>query len=177
MDVEHGSERTVRFFAYFVATLFLIKFLRVFLGTSPLVSRYLPAPLVRVLQRTGVALKDPALLLEDPEYMAETHAFTCGDCGFTIFPAKGREGKFFPDNYVCPSCGADADQFFDTRGEDMSNIMEENAEEIETEGLEKLLFCEEEVKKETPSQDTKEKEGAEGGLPDEENRISKSGGV
>ena len=28
---------------------------------------------------------------------AELHEFVCEDCGFTLFPARGREGKFFSD--------------------------------------------------------------------------------
>ena len=47
----------------------------------------------------------------------ELHAFTCENCGFTIFPARGREGKFFPDNYKCMQCGAPKEAFFDRREE------------------------------------------------------------
>ena len=31
------------------------------------------------------------------EEEAELHEFVCEDCGFTLFPARGREGKFFSD--------------------------------------------------------------------------------
>lgn len=37
--------------------------------------------------------------------------FECGNCGYTLFPAKGREFKFFPDDFKCPECGAAKDQF------------------------------------------------------------------
>ena len=44
---------------------------------------------------------------------AELHEFQCENCGFTIFPARGREGKFFPDNYRCQQCDAPKSAFFD----------------------------------------------------------------
>ena len=31
------------------------------------------------------------------EEEAELHEFVCEECGFTLFPARGREGKFFAD--------------------------------------------------------------------------------
>ena len=40
-----------------------------------------------------------------------TAVYECGNCGYTLFPAKGREFKFFPDDYKCPECGASKDQF------------------------------------------------------------------
>ena len=30
----------------------------------------------------------------------------CEECGYTLFIAAGREGKFFGDSYKCPECGA-----------------------------------------------------------------------
>ncbi|KAL1522987.1 hypothetical protein AB1Y20_017950 [Prymnesium parvum] len=44
---------------------------------------------------------------------AELHEFQCESCGFTIFPARGREGKFFPDDYRCQNCNAKKEAFFD----------------------------------------------------------------
>jgi rubredoxin len=35
----------------------------------------------------------------------------CGNCGYTMFVAKGRESKFFGDDFKCPECGAGKDQF------------------------------------------------------------------
>ena len=32
----------------------------------------------------------------------ELREFCCEDCGYTMFPARGREGKFFPSNFKCP---------------------------------------------------------------------------
>lgn len=37
----------------------------------------------------------------------------CTECGFTLFPAKGREFKFFPDTFKCPECNASKDKFKD----------------------------------------------------------------
>ena len=30
-----------------------------------------------------------------------------------MFPARGREGKFFPDSFKCPNCAAPKEAFFD----------------------------------------------------------------
>jgi hypothetical protein len=47
--------------------------------------------------------------------LAELHEFQCECCGYTIFPARGREGKFFPSDFKCPmpECDASKDAFFD----------------------------------------------------------------
>mmetsp|Transcript_15452 Transcript_15452/g.23454 ORF Transcript_15452/g.23454 Transcript_15452/m.23454 type:complete len:513 (-) Transcript_15452:72-1610(-) len=37
----------------------------------------------------------------------------CGNCGYTMFIAKGREGRFFSSSFKCPECGAARDQFKD----------------------------------------------------------------
>lgn len=37
----------------------------------------------------------------------------CGNCGYTMFIAKGREGKFFSSAFTCPQCGSGKDQFKD----------------------------------------------------------------
>lgn len=39
------------------------------------------------------------------------NVYECGSCGYTLFTAKGRDFKFFPDGYTCPECGAAKDQF------------------------------------------------------------------
>jgi hypothetical protein len=46
---------------------------------------------------------------------AELHEFCCEKCGYTMFPARGRDAKFFPDDFTCPTagCGADKASFFD----------------------------------------------------------------
>ena len=35
----------------------------------------------------------------------------CEECGYTLFIAAGREGKFFGDSYKCPECGAPKSKF------------------------------------------------------------------
>lgn len=42
--------------------------------------------------------------------------YECEECGFTLFPAQGREFKFFPDDFKCPECGAAKDKFVDVSG-------------------------------------------------------------
>lgn len=37
----------------------------------------------------------------------------CGNCGYTLFIAAGREGRQFPSGFVCPECGSGRDQFKD----------------------------------------------------------------
>eukprot|EP00571_Detonula_confervacea_P013169 CAMPEP_0172310368 /NCGR_PEP_ID=MMETSP1058-20130122/11442_1 /TAXON_ID=83371 /ORGANISM="Detonula confervacea, Strain CCMP 353" /LENGTH=507 /DNA_ID=CAMNT_0013023165 /DNA_START=83 /DNA_END=1606 /DNA_ORIENTATION=+ len=35
----------------------------------------------------------------------------CGNCGYTMFIAAGREGRFFSSGFTCPQCGKGRDQF------------------------------------------------------------------
>merc|ERR1712238_289642 len=37
----------------------------------------------------------------------------CTKCGYTMFIAAGREGKFFPSGFTCPECGVGRNQFKD----------------------------------------------------------------
>lgn len=48
---------------------------------------------------------------------ATVHAYQCTDCGYTLFPAAGREFKFYGDDFVCPACGAPKDKFIDINEE------------------------------------------------------------
>lgn len=32
---------------------------------------------------------------------AELHEYVCEQCRYTLFPARGRDGKFFPDDFRC----------------------------------------------------------------------------
>eukprot|EP00568_Trieres_chinensis_P012742 CAMPEP_0183291822 /NCGR_PEP_ID=MMETSP0160_2-20130417/1100_1 /TAXON_ID=2839 ORGANISM="Odontella Sinensis, Strain Grunow 1884" /NCGR_SAMPLE_ID=MMETSP0160_2 /ASSEMBLY_ACC=CAM_ASM_000250 /LENGTH=508 /DNA_ID=CAMNT_0025452679 /DNA_START=160 /DNA_END=1686 /DNA_ORIENTATION=+ len=45
-------------------------------------------------------------------------AYECGQCGFTMFVAPGREKKFFGPGFKCPECGAAKDQFVGKNVED-----------------------------------------------------------
>ncbi|GJQ13781.1 hypothetical protein GpartN1_g5572.t1 [Galdieria partita] len=46
------------------------------------------------------------------------HAYQCQNCGYTIFPAAGREFKFFGESFVCPQCKSPKSQFIDISNED-----------------------------------------------------------
>ena len=49
-------------------------------------------------------------------------AYRCEVCSFTIYPARGREFKFFPAGFKCPSCGSTKEKFYDlTDSEDPRN--------------------------------------------------------
>merc|ERR1739838_531814 len=54
---------------------------------------------------------------------AELKTFMCSGCGYTLFPARGREAAFFTDDFKCPMCGAAKDEFFDMN-EDESDSTE-----------------------------------------------------
>lgn len=69
-----------------------------------------------------VAKAGKSAFIDEPNYKhiarnqaeeTELHEFCCEKCGFTMFPARGREGKFFPDDYKCLQCGAPKESFFD----------------------------------------------------------------
>lgn len=49
---------------------------------------------------------------------AAVHAFQCSQCGYTMFPAAGREFKFFGSEFVCPTCGAPKDKFVDLNADE-----------------------------------------------------------
>lgn len=40
-----------------------------------------------------------------------SNAYQCTVCGYTMFPAAGREFKFYGDDFVCPTCGSDKSKF------------------------------------------------------------------
>lgn len=46
------------------------------------------------------------------------HAYQCSQCGYTMFPAAGREFKFYGSDFACPTCGAPKDKFVDLNAED-----------------------------------------------------------
>ena len=55
---------------------------------------------------------------EEEEEEEKLSAYRCEVCSFTIYPAKGREFKFFPAGFKCPSCGATKEKFYDLTDED-----------------------------------------------------------
>jgi len=52
------------------------------------------------------------------EEQKELHCYMCSGCGYTLFPARGREAAFFTDSFKCPMCGATKDEFFDMNEDD-----------------------------------------------------------
>jgi rubredoxin len=60
-------------------------------------------------------LADPENAIPDDDDAASegpvSNVHECGQCGFTLFVAQGREDKFFGSSFVCPECGAAKDQF------------------------------------------------------------------
>jgi rubredoxin len=42
---------------------------------------------------------------------AISNVYECGECGYTLFVAKGRESKFFGEGFKCPECGAAKKEF------------------------------------------------------------------
>jgi len=50
---------------------------------------------------------------EEPDEPDEpvSNVYECTECGYTLFVAKGREFKFYGDDFKCPECGAEKDKF------------------------------------------------------------------
>lgn len=48
---------------------------------------------------------------EEEEEMPTSNVMECEECGYTLFIAKGREFKFFGDDFKCPECGAGKKSF------------------------------------------------------------------
>ena len=42
---------------------------------------------------------------------AISNVYECGECGYTLFVAQGRESKFFGSGFRCPECGAPKKKF------------------------------------------------------------------
>ena len=59
------------------------------------------------------------LVSSKEEEMEFLHAYCCKQCGTTIFPARGRDAKFFPKDIECFSCGAKGREMFFDRRKDM----------------------------------------------------------
>ena len=69
----------------------------------------------RILDDEG-KLQNPEEADDDDEDDASdgapaSNVYTCGNCGYTLFIAKGREFKFYGDDFKCPECGAKKDEF------------------------------------------------------------------
>ena len=65
----------------------------------------------RIDKETG-ELEDPENAIGDgDDAQPVSNVMTCQDCSYTLFIAKGRESKFFGDNFKCPECGSKKDRF------------------------------------------------------------------
>jgi rubredoxin len=56
---------------------------------------------------------DPDAVIDDDDKddAPTSNVYTCENCGYTLFIAKGREFKFYGDDFACPECGAKKDKF------------------------------------------------------------------
>jgi len=59
-----------------------------------------------VATSTPEVTKAPAAAAE-----SSPNTYECGDCGYMLFVAQGRDEKFFGEGYSCPNCGAAKEQF------------------------------------------------------------------
>ena len=49
---------------------------------------------------------------------ASGSVYECGECGFTLFIAQGRDFRFFGEDFKCPECGAAKDKFVSVDSEE-----------------------------------------------------------
>lgn len=73
------------------------------------------------------------------EDLKQLHEFKCGGCGYVMYPARGREFKFFPDSFRCPLCQSPKSEFWDLRDPDdprNQEVEEEEEQEQEYEVVE-----------------------------------------
>ncbi|CAJ1445261.1 unnamed protein product [Effrenium voratum] len=121
----HDAARNIAFIAGIAATIvgsqvFTGKWWKVPLGLA------LPSMIYRLLTTKGNTEKlaqvsasvDSKYIASTEEAQKELHMFMCSGCGYTLFPARGREGAFFNDKFKCPMCGASKDEFVDMNDED-----------------------------------------------------------
>jgi rubredoxin len=82
------------------------------LGTEPLPppTEQPPAPLTPEASAGEEEDEDP---VEEVIAAAGTHEYECTTCGYMLFPAAGREFKFFGNDFKCPQCGAAKSAFVD----------------------------------------------------------------
>ncbi len=53
------------------------------------------------------------MILGHTQEIKELKVFACEGCGYELMPARGREGKFFANDFKCPICGAPKEKFWD----------------------------------------------------------------
>lgn len=71
-------------------------------------------------------------IVTNEEEEAELHVFKCGGCGYEMYPARGREFKFFPDSFKCPLCATPKSEFWDLN--DPTDPRNQEEEEDDTSG-------------------------------------------
>jgi rubredoxin len=49
---------------------------------------------------------------------ASGSVYECGECGYTLFIAQGRDFRFFGEDFKCPECGAAKDKFVSVDSEE-----------------------------------------------------------
>ena len=121
----HDAARNVAFIAAIAATIagswiFTGKWWKVPLGLA------LPSMIYRLWTTRGSTEKlaqvsasvDSKYIASTEEAQKELHMFMCSGCGYTLFPARGREGAFFNEKFKCPMCGASKDEFVDMNDDD-----------------------------------------------------------
>jgi len=69
----------------------------------------------RIGKNQGVPTKDDDEDddVDDADRGEGTHEYECTKCGYIMFPAAGREFKFYGDDFKCPTCDAGKDAFVD----------------------------------------------------------------
>jgi rubredoxin len=67
---------------------------------------------------------------------AELHVYRCGKCGYTLYPARGRELKFFPRTFKCPQCSAPKSEFWDLNDPNDPRNQETESDETDEASLE-----------------------------------------
>jgi len=67
----------------------------------------------KVEGRSVLDNKDVKYIASNEKEEKELHIFACEGCGYEMMPARGREGKFFPDDFKCPICSAPKEKFWD----------------------------------------------------------------
>jgi predicted RNA-binding Zn-ribbon protein involved in translation (DUF1610 family) len=65
----------------------------------------------QVTEDGKLANPEEATKEDDASSAPTSNVYECGNCGFTLFVATGRESKFFGDNFKCPECGAAKSEF------------------------------------------------------------------
>jgi rubredoxin len=94
------------------------------------------------------------------EELQELHVFKCSGCGYEMYPARGREFKFFPDSFKCPLCQTPKDGFWDLNDptDPRNQEDDENDEDSEEEAQ-----AESEVEEETIAGGAQAIDGADDG--------------